>query len=630
MWRTVLIGILGCAIAWGQWTTDWETIYVPNVVTKQMKKEGRFFIDSLYRAYAPGKYVTAIAFAGRDTCFLATAFNPSTLGAVLRTTDYGKSWDSVYLSDERSGVKEQQFVDLEWDGYGRIYGLLRFQWIRYGRYWSKTVLLWSDDLGEHWESIVVNDWFPNPPGRIVSVHCFDLEMWNKQEGVITAVMSEIDTVTGRQEYDSVLIYTRDRWASVDTVPGIGFGVSTVDVVGAGQWVVHNYDRIGWTTDYGQHWQVVDMDSVAQQWGWSASAFVVQDVAAIDLDQWYVCANYYPLGRDATVIVRDVILSVRGRGKEIRRLLDTLPVDGPWGGMRSLYYVGALYEMEFLDSLRGVVVGSGNQVWMTSDGGESWERQGVDLIPAAEAYIYPLFGAAFRRCAYGDTDRIVVGGIEYAVIYRPGQMLRRPWIWGQHRRERDTVAGVGELEWLSIRTKTVTEVPMWLRWSEVEGAERYRIVMYDDSTEKDDWKKPPEKVMDTVVSDTAIGLWVRADKDHVAIYVRAEGGGKVSNWWQLLWRSKRGLVGVSGDQRVEGFLGRIYPNPSRGRMWVRYPEAGRWRVEVRDVMGRVVWEEGWKERGEGEVEEIRIWESGTYYIRVIGERWRWDEAVVVIR
>ncbi len=625
--QTLILWIIAAAIALGQWTTDWETQYVPNVVPAY-KKATRFFVDSLYRAYVPGKYVSAVAFAGRDTCFLATAFFPDRLGGILRSTDYGRHWDSVLLVDRRG--EEARFIDLEWDGSGRIYGV--FRRLYQGdpdptAYSSQTILWWSDDLGQQWDTLDLNSVI----GGGWEVHGFDLEMLDSASGALTAVISRYDSAQGERVYSPVILYTEDRWRRVDTAPGIGWGVSKIKILGKGIWVVQNYANIGWTTDYGAHWSVMNIDTIAkQQWGWSPTQLNVMDMDAVSLDRWYVCANYYPTG--GYVVAKDVIIEIRDRGKAVRRLLDTLPLVVPWGRMRDVAFTGAFYQIDFLDTLRGIAVGSSNKIWMTTDGGKHWKQQAVDLIPGAEARVDLLFGSVFRSCRYGDTDRIIVGGIEYAVIYRPGQLLRRPWVWGQHRVVYDTVENYGPMWRWGIRTKTVKEVPYWLRWSPVEGAIRYRVVMYDDSSESDLAKKPPERVLDTVVSDTAIGLWVRPNKDQVVVYLRAEGAdGKVSNWWQLLWKSWASVVGAQeAELQTHGRM--VYPNPTRGRFWIVYPKEGRWSVEVRTVMGQVVWQRPaeWKERGEREEVDLRGVSNGTYYVRLQHRWWKVTVPVVVVR
>ncbi|MEM1128291.1 MAG: T9SS type A sorting domain-containing protein, partial [Bacteroidota bacterium] len=92
------------------------------------------------------------------------------------------------------------------------------------------------------------------------------------------------------------------------------------------------------------------------------------------------------------------------------------------------------------------------------------------------------------------------------------------------------------------------------------------------------------------------------------------------------------LAVPGGYRVEG----VYPNPMRGRGQVRFVVEQRQRVTVSvyDVLGRrveVVWS-GMAEAGVSESVEVGVsgWPSGSYVVRVEGERFAETQRVVVVR
>ncbi len=607
-----IVGIIGVAClvfsAYSQWTTDWETQYVPNVVPERWKKASRMFVDSVYRYYIPGKHVVAITFTGQDTAFLAFS-NLSSVVTVLRTTDYGRTWDSV-LMIERHLRDPEKFIAMDWEQQSRrLYVLI------------DPVLWWTGDLGQTWQKVDLSQWF-QWEGKVVTVASYDIEMMDAQEGIVPVVILWKDTVEGTEGAVPYLLVTRDRWASIDTVRGVGLGYSMVDVAGAGKWVVHDYDEIWWTSDYGEHWEVIDLDSVVKaRYNWSSKAYVTQWIDVVDWDHWYIVGDYYPWGQSGTVPVALIVWEIRGQGKEIRKLLDTIPIEVPWGGMRDKLLTGPAYQIDFLDTLRGVVVGAGMQVWLTSDGGRSWERQAVDYIPRMDPLNYPLFGAVVRSCAYGGKDRIIVGGGEYAFVYRPGEFLRRPFVYDVYRKWVEVEMGdTVEWYWYHYPFK-VREVPFPIRWQPVEGAERYRVVVYEDDDDLANAKGLPKKVMDTVVVDTTIGIWVDPKKGLVAVYLRAEGGGKVSNWVELAGSSADVVTGM-GQVRLKRIAGVVSPNPSRGWIRVRYPSEGGWSIEIRDLVGRVVHQRR-QEAGEQEA-WVELSRSGTYYVRL----WRGDRVIVV--
>ncbi len=611
--KQYIVGIIGvvCLVfsAYSQWTTDWETQYVPNVVPEELRQLTRMFVDSVYRYYSPGKFVWGITFAGRDTAFLAFS-NLANFVTVLRTTDYGRRWDSV-LMVERHLRDPRRFGAMDWEAQsGRLYVLI------------DPVLWWTEDLGQTWQNVDLSQWFQRE-GKVVTVASYDIEMMDAQEGIVPAVVVWKDTAQGTKEAGSYLLVTRDQWASVDTVRGVGWGYSMVDIAGAGKWVVHNYDEIWWTSDYGEHWEVIDLDSLVKaRYNWSPTAYVTGWLDVVDWDHWYVVANYYLNGSSGTVPAALIVWEIRGQGEEIRKLLDTISIEVPWGGMRDVRFTGPAYQIDFLDTLRGVVVGSPSQVWLTSDGGRSWERQAIDFIPDFEPLVSSVLTSVIRSCAYGGRDRIIVGGPEYAFVYRPGALLRRPFVYDQHQYRVREVPGYDTLWYWAYWSFEVEEVPFLLRWRPVEGAERYRVVVYEDNDVSDSIVVgPPRKVMDTVVVDTTIGIWVDPKQELVVVYLRAEGGGKVSNWVQLEGSSADVVTGM-GQMRLERMAGVVSPNPSRGWIRVRYPSEEGWAIEIRDLIGRVVHQ---RKQDAGEREAwMELSRSGTYYVRL----WREDRVIVV--
>ncbi len=610
--KRYIVGILGVICltlpVYPQWTTDWETQYLPNVVPEELRQLTRMFVDSVYRYYSPGKFVWGITFAGRDTAFLAFS-NLANFVTVLRTTDYGRRWDSV-LMVERHLRDPRRFGAIDWEAQsGWLYVLI------------DPVLWWTEDLGQTWQNVDLSQWFQRE-GKVVTVASYDIEMMNAQEGIIPAVVVWKDTAQGTKEASSYLLVTRDQWTSVDTVRGVGWGYSMVDIAGAGKWIVHNYDEIWWTSDYGEHWEVIDLDSLVKaRYNWSPTAYVTRWLDVVDWDHWYVVANYYPNGSSGTVPAALIVWEIRGQGKEIRKLLDTIPIEVPWGGMRDVRFTGPAYQIDFLDTLRGVVVGSPSQVWLTSDGGRSWERQAIDFIPDFEPLVSSVFTSVIRSCAYGGRDRIIVGGPEYAFVYRPGEFLRRPFVYDQHQYRVREAPGYDTLWYWAYWGFEVEEVPFLLRWRPVAGAERYRVVVYEDDDDLANAEGLPRKVMDTVVVDTTIGIWVDPKKELVAVYLRAEGGGKVSNWVQLEGSSADVVTGM-GQVRLGRIAGVVSPNPSRGWIRVRYPSEGGWAIEIRDLVGRVVYQ---REQEAGEQEAwVELSRSGTYYVRL----WRGDRVIVV--
>ncbi len=610
--RRYRVGIIGvvCLVfsAYSQWTTDWETQYLPNVVPEELRQLTRMFVDSVYRYYSPGKFVWGITFAGRDTAFLAFS-NLANFVTVLRTTDYGRRWDSV-LMVERHLRDPRRFGAIDWEAQsGRLYVLI------------DPVLWWTEDLGQTWQNVDLSQWFQRE-GKVVTVASYDIEMMNAQEGIIPAVVVWKDTAQGTKEASSYLLVTKDQWASVDTVRGVGWGYSMVDIAGAGKWIVHNYDEIWWTSDYGEHWDVIDLDSLVKaRYNWSPTAYVTRWMDVVDWDRWYVIANYYPNGSSETVPAALIVWEIRGQGKEIRKLLDTIPIEVPWGGMRDVRFTGPAYQIDFLDTLRGVVVGSPSQVWLTSDGGRSWERQAIDFIPDFEPLVTAFLTSVIRSCAYGGRDRIIVGGPEYAFVYRPGALLRRPFVYDQHQYRVREAPGYDTLWYWAYWGFEVEEVPFLLRWQPVEGAERYRVVVYEDDDDLANAEGLPKKVMDTVVVDTTIGIWVDPKQELVVVYLRAEGGGKVSNWVQLKGSSADVVTGM-GQVRLKRIAGIVSPNPSRGWIRVRYPSEEGWAIEIRDLVGRVVHQ---RKQGAGEREVwMELSRSGTYYVRL----WRGDRVIVV--
>ncbi len=609
--RQYIAGIIGvmCLVfsAYSQWTTDWETQYVPNVVPERWKKTSRMFVDSVYRYYIPGKHVVAITFTGQDTAFLAFS-NLKSVVTVLRTTDYGQTWDSV-LMIERHLRDPEKFIAMDWEQQsGRLYVLI------------DPVLWWTGDLGQTWQNVDLSQWF-QWEGKAVTVASYDIEMVDAQEGVVPVTVSWKDTVEGTEGIVPYLLVTKDQWEHIDTVKGVGLGYSMVDVAGAGKWVVHNYEEIWWTSDYGEHWGVIALDSVVKaRYNWSPTAYVTQWIDVVDWDHWYVVANYYPRGGIGTAPAALIVWEIRGQGKEIRKLLDTISIEVPWGGMRDVRFTGPAYQIDFLDTLRGVIVGSPSLVWLTSDGGRSWEQQAIDFIPDFEPLINFLFTAPMRSCAYGGKDRIIVGGPEYAFVYRPGALLRRPFVYDQHQYRVREAPGYDTLWYWVYRGFEVEKVPFLLRWRPVEGADRYRVVVYEDDDELANAKGLPKKVMDTVVVDTTIGIWVDPKKE-VVVYLRAEGGGKVSNWVQLKGSSADVVTGM-GQMRLERIAGVVSPNPSRGWIRVRYPSEEGWAIEIQDLVGRVVHHRK-QEAGEQEA-WVELSRSGTYYVRL----WRGDRVIVV--
>ncbi len=608
--KRYIVGIIGVAClvfsAYSQWTTDWETQYVPNIMPEQWKYASRMFVDSVYRYYIPGKFVAAIAFAGQDTAFLAFSDGRSFV-TIIRTTDYGRSWDSV-LYVERRLRDPEKFVAMDWEQQSRrLYVLI------------DPVLWWTEDLGQTWQKVDLSQWFQRE-GKAVTVASYDIEMVDAQEGIVPVTVSWKDTVEGTEGIVPYLLVTKDQWASVDTVKGVGLGYSMVDVAGSGKWVVHNYEEIWWTSDYGEHWEVIDLDSVVKaRYNWSPTAYVTQWVDVVDWDHWYVVANYYLRGRSGPAAL--IVWEVRRQGKEIRKLLDTIPIEVPWGGMRALIFAGPAYQIDFLDTLRGVVVGSPSQVWLTSDGGRSWERQAIDFIPNFEPLINFLFTAPMRSCAYGGKDRIIVGGVEYSFVYRPGELLPRPFVYDRHRRIEVVTEDRDTMWYWSYRKFKVRKVPFPIRWRPVEGAERYRVVVYEDNDTRASLGGLPKKVMDTVVVDTTIGIWVDPKQELVVVYLRAEGGGKVSNWVQLEGNSADVVTGM-GQVRLGRIAGVVSPNPSRGWIRVWYPSEEGWAIEIRDLVGRVVHR---RKQGAGEQEAwMELSRSGTYYVRL----WRRDRVIVV--
>jgi len=604
-----IIGVLGWVLPiFSQWTTDWETQYVPNIVPELLRKASRMFVDSVYRYYIPGKFVVAIEFAGQDTAFLAFS-NARSFVTILRTTDYGRRWDSV-LMVERHLRDPEKFVSLDWEPHsGRLYVLI------------DPVLWWTEDLGQSWQKKDLSKWF-QWEGKVVTVASYEIEMMDAQEGVVPVVVLWEDTVQKTEGAVPYLLVTKDQWASMDTVRGVGLGYSMIDIVGAGKWVVHDYDEIWWTEDYGEHWAVIDLDSLVKaRYNWSATAYVTRWMDVVDWDHWYVVADYYPWGSSGTTPAGLVVWEIRKQGEEVRRLLDTIPVDVPWGGMRDVTFTGPAYQIDFLDTLRGVVVGAGMQVWLTSDGGRSWQRQALDYIPRMDPLNYPLFGAVVRSCAYGGEDRVIVGGIEYNFVYRPGQMLPRPLVYDRYRRRIRVEQGDTVLKYWSYRPFKVREVPFPIRWRPVAGAERYRVVVYEDEDMIANTKGLPRKVMDTVVVDTTIGIWVDA-KQEVVVYLRAEGGGKVSNWVELPGSSADVVTGVREGVWSRGVGEVVFPNPSRGWIRVRYPSGEGWEIEVRDLLGRMVYR---KRQGIGQREEwVKVERSGTYYVRL----WKGERVIAV--
>ncbi len=606
-YRAGVVGVICVLSVYSQWTTDWETRYVPNVVPERWKKASRMFVDSVYRYYSPGKHVVAITFTGQDTAFLAFS-NLRNVVTILRTTDYGRTWDSV-LMVERHLRDGEKFIAMDWEAQGgRLYVLI------------DPVLWWTEDLGQTWQKVDLSQWFQRE-GKVVTVASYDIEMMNAQEGIVPAVVVWKDTAQGTKEASSYLLLTKDQWASIDTVRGVGWGYSMVDIAGAGKWVVHNYDEIWWTSDYGEHWEVIDLDSLVKvRYNWSPTAYVTRWLDVVDWDHWYVIANYYPNGSNGTVPAALIVWEIRGQGKEIRKLLDTIPIEVPWGGMRDVKFAGPVYQIDFLDTLRGVIVGSPSQVWLTSDGGQSWEQQAVDFIPDFEPLINFLFTAPMRSCAYGGKDRIIVGGPEYAFVYRPGALLRRPFVYDQHQYRVREVPGYDTLWYWVYRSFEVEEVPFLLRWRPVEGAEQYRVMVYEDEDMIANAEGLPRKVMDTVVVDTTIGIWVDPKKE-VVVYLRAEGGGKVSNWVQLKGSSADVVTGM-GQMRLARIAGVVSPNPSRGWVRVRYPSEEGWAIEIRDLVGRVVHQ---RKQGAGEQEAwMELSRSGTYYVRL----WKGNRVIVV--
>ncbi len=607
-YRAGIVGIICVLSVYSQWTTDWETQYVPNVVPEWWKKASRMFVDSVYRYYIPGKHVVAITFTGQDTAFLAFS-NLINVVTVLRTTDYGRSWDSV-LMIERHLRDVEKFIAMDWEQQSRrLYVLI------------DPVLWWTEDLGQTWQKVDLSKWF-QWEGKVVTVASYDIEMVDAQEGVVPVTVSWKDTVEGTEGIVPYLLVTKDQWEHIDMVKGVGLGYSMVDVAGSGKWVVHNYEEIWWTSDYGEHWGVIALDSVVKErYNWSPTAYVTQWMDVVDWDHWYVVANYYPWGGIGTLPAALIVWEIRGQGKEIRKLLDTIPIEVPWGGMRDELLTGPAYQIDFLDTVRGVVVGAGMQVWLTSDGGRSWERQAVDYIPRMDPLNYPLFGAVVRSCAYGGKDRIIVGGGEYAFVYRPGAFLRRPFVYDVYRKWVEVEMG-DTVEWYWYHYPfEVREVPFPIRWQPVEGAERYRVVVYEDDDDLANAKGLPKKVMDTVVVDTTIGIWVDPKKELVAVYLRAEGGGKVSNWVELAGSSADVVTGM-GQVRLERVAGVVSPNPSRGWIRVRCPSEEGWAIEIRDLVGRVVYQ---RNQGAGEREAwMELSRSGTYYVRL----WKGDRVIVV--
>ncbi len=606
-YRAGVVGIICVLSVYSQWTTDWETQYVPNVVPEWWKKASRMFVDSVYRYYTPGKYVVAITFTGQDTAFLAFS-NLRNVVTILRTTDYGRTWDSV-LMIERHLRDPEKFVAMDWEQQSRrLYVLI------------DPVLWWTEDLGQTWQKVDLSKWF-QWEGKAVTVASYDIEMMDAQEGVVPVVILWKDTVQGTKGAVPYLLVTRDRWASIDTVRGVGVGYSMVDIAGAGKWVVHDYNEIWWTSDYGEHWEVIALDSLVKaRYNWSPTAYVTRWLDVVDWNHWYVVANYYPNGSNGTVPAALIVWEIRGQGKEIRKLLDTIPIEVPWGGMRDVKFAGPAYQIDFLDTLRGVIIGSPSLVWLTSDGGRSWEQQAIDFIPDFEPLINFLFTAPMRSCAYGGKDRIIIGGPEYAFVYRPGELLRRPFVYDRHRYRVKVTPEYDTLWYWTYRGFRVKEVPFLIRWRPVAGAERYRVVVYEDDDDLANAKGLPKKVMDTMVVDTTIGIWVDPRKE-VVVYLRAEGGGKVSNWVQLKGSSADVVTGM-GQMRLGRIAGVVSPNPSRGWIRVRYPSEEGWAIEIRDLVGRVVHQ---RKQGAGKREAwMELSRSGTYYVRL----WKGDRVIVV--
>ncbi len=271
---------------------------------------------------------------------------------VLRTEDGGRTWNKQSIPIDRGTCRDVFFLN-SLEGWITVY----------------RSLLKTTDGGNSWESIDV------PPNAWLT------SVWFKdsEQGILLGVDGSPPIPSGmimKTEDGGQTFHKQSGFSTLNSVVCAG---DDSWVVGNDNTIMHSQDDENWDSQVEKAYRYVDIDFVGKDVGFllGQSRPFVGDTVILSTDdggnnwqetgahvEWLYCLDFID-GSSGWIGTTDGVYRTEDAGKTIQRH------EGVTGG------VYGILDMVFPTKKRGWLVGY-NELWRTSDGGETWQEAGIDL------------------------------------------------------------------------------------------------------------------------------------------------------------------------------------------------------------------------------------------------------------